>query len=83
MENKKLRFDGQADYLLSDRDVERIDGLIGALNLAISEIFCCRQIRERAHQEMPAVEDFTSQVELVVNEAELQMQFPWRPASDF
>lgn len=79
----KHRLDGQSNYLLRETDLERIDSLIGALNLAISEIFSCRQIRERAYEGMPAVEDFTTQVELVVNEAELQMRHPGMGASDF
>ena len=83
MKQTKHPFDGQSHYLLRESDLERIDSLIGALNLAISEIFCCRQIRERAEQDTRAVEDFTSQVELVLNEAELQLQLPGMGSSDF
>jgi hypothetical protein len=83
MKRTKLPFDGQSHYLLRETDLERIDSLIGSLSLAISEIFCCRKIRERGDEDMPAVEDFVSQVDLVVNEAELQMQFPEMGSSDF
>jgi hypothetical protein len=83
MKQTKHRFDGQSRYLLREADLERIDSLIGALNLAISEILSCREIRERAQREMPAVEDFTSQVELVMSEAELQMQLPGMGSRDF
>lgn len=67
-----------AHYLVRETDLERIDGLIGALGLAISQILSVREIRERMEpqEEMPAVDDYTSQVELVLQEAERQMEFP-------
>lgn len=73
----------RSDYLLREGDVERIDGLISALGLAISQILACREIRERSREEMPAVEDFDSQIDLVLQEAERQLHFPWSYSSDF
>jgi hypothetical protein len=75
----------QIHYLLQEEDLEKIDGLLNSLNLAIAEIFGMKQIRERGDSEQPCMEDFTSQVELITTEAELkrQLQFPWNEESDF
>jgi hypothetical protein len=83
MKRPKRHRTQQPHYLLRETDLERIDGLIACLNLAISEIFHCRQILEPPQQDMPAAEDFTAQVELIVHEANLQMSLPGIGASDF
>lgn len=72
-----------SDYLLRESDVDRIDGLISSLGLAISQILACREIRDRPQEEMPVVEEFDSQIDLVLQEAERQLQFPWSYSSDF
>lgn len=73
----------RSDYILRESDVERIDSLISALGLAISQLLACREIRDRTHEEMQALEDFDSQIDLVMQEAERQLQFPWSYSSDF
>lgn len=71
------------DYLLRESDLERIEGMIEALSLAVTAIVSCRQIREGPGDEVPEVEDFDSQVALVLDEADRRMRFPWAYPSDF
>lgn len=76
----------QTHYLVRDTDLNRIDGLIMALSLAVTEIIASRELKERDNDgEMPALEDYDSQIDLIVQEAALQMDLPLerRYSSDF
>jgi hypothetical protein len=70
-------------YLLNEQDLECIDSLISTLGLATSQILECRKIRERPENEMDALEDFHAQVDIVMQETEQQMQFPWGRGKGF
>lgn len=71
------------NYYLREGDVERIDCMISQLGLAISQIFACREIRENPVDEMEATQEYESQIDLVLQEADRQLQFQWGYPSDF
>ena len=71
------------NYFLREGDVERIDCMISQLGLAISQIFACREIREGPAETIDAIEEYNSQIDLVLQEADRQLQFQWGYPSDF
>ena len=73
----------ETQYLLSDRDLLKIENLIDALNLAVMEICECRRVHEPEHDEQLAVESFNAHVELVHEEARLRRESPGSYGGDF
>lgn len=63
-------------FLTTECDLEKIDSMISILGLAVGEILRARLVREPP-EEMPQGEDFNSQIQLALDEAERQMKFPW------
>jgi hypothetical protein len=66
-------------YLLSEEDLNAIDGLISALNLAITEIISRRALLQRDSTESPAQDDFNDQCYAVIAESYLNSDFKNQP----
>lgn len=58
-------------YLISQTEIDKIDSLIGALNLAISEILEGRPIMDRRAERTCAQADFDEQVGPNLHQGEL------------
>lgn len=60
-----------AHYLLSEDDLDRIDGLVSSLNLAITEIIGRRAVVHEPFPDTPAQDDFNEQCYAEIEEAHL------------
>lgn len=58
-------------YLLSEDDLDRIDGLVSSLNLAITEIIGRRAVVHEPFPDTPAQDDFNEQCYSAINEPPL------------
>ncbi len=54
-------------FLVSQDDIYKIDCMIGALNLAITEILERRPVSEKLWQTTPAQDDFNQQVGEIIH----------------
>jgi hypothetical protein len=73
----------ETHYLLSDRDLLKIENLIDALNLAVMEICDCRKVHAPENDEQLAVESFNAHVEMVHEEARLRLGKTGTHSGDF
>ena len=64
-------------YLANEGDLDKIDSMISILGLAVGEILRARLIREPP-EETPHEDDFNAQVQVALDDAERQMDLPWR-----
>lgn len=60
-------FHRDAEYLVTEGDLDRLDTLMGALNAAITEILTRRPIRHDPLAPTPAQDDFSDQVNAIVS----------------
>ena len=65
-------------YLVSQEDVDRIDSMLGILNLAVGELLESKCLRDPP-DDFPACEEFDAHMEEVLSmtDKERQMAFPW------
>lgn len=63
-------FHRDAQYLVTEGDLDRLDALIGALNAAITEILTRRPVRHNPLAPTPAQDDFSDQVNAIVSKPE-------------
>jgi hypothetical protein len=60
----KLEFENY--FLVSQEDLYKIDCLIGALNLAVTEILERRPVKEKRWAPMPAQNDYDDQISKII-----------------
>jgi hypothetical protein len=60
----KLEFEDY--FLVSQEDIYKIDCLIGALNLAVTEILERRPVKEKRWAPMPAQNDYDDQISKII-----------------
>jgi hypothetical protein len=64
-------------YLATEDDLDKIDSMISILGFAVGEILRARLIRdppgETTHED-----EFNAQVQVALDDAERQMDLPWR-----
>lgn len=64
-------------YLAKECDLDKIDSMISILGFAVGEILRARLIRDPP-METPHEDDFNDQVQAALDDAERQMDLPWR-----
>lgn len=65
-------------YLATEEELNKIDSMISILGLAVGEVLRARLIRDPPEKETPHEDDFNSQVQLALDDADRQMDLPWR-----
>jgi hypothetical protein len=60
------KYDFETYFLISQEDLYKIDSMLGALNLAITEILERRPVKERRWAETPAQWDFDEHINSVI-----------------
>ena len=65
-------------YLATEDDLDKIDSMISILGFAVGEVLRARLIRDPPEKETPHEDDFNSQVQLAMDDADRQMDLPWR-----
>ena len=68
----------QRHYWVSQEDVDRIDSMLGILNLAIGELLESRRLHDPP-ETLHACDEFDAYMEpfLSMTDRERQMEFPW------
>jgi len=65
-ENETNKKDWENYFLVSQDDLYKIDGMIGALNLAITEILERRPVKEKRWEGTPAQWDYDERINAVI-----------------
>ena len=56
----------QSYFLISQKDLYKIDSLIGCLNLAITEILERRPVRDHSSEPTPAQDEYDAHIESLI-----------------
>lgn len=59
--------DFETYFLVSQQDLYKIDGMIGALNLAITEIMESRPVKDRRWETTPAQWDYDERINAIIH----------------
>lgn len=65
-ERNGIRRDLEKYYLVHQSEIDKIDALIGALNLAVSEILELRPVKSDLWRATPAQDDYDDQVGKII-----------------
>ena len=68
----------ESHYLAKEGDLDKINSMISILGFAVGEVLRARLIRDPPEKETPHEDDFNSQVQLAMDDADRQMDLPWR-----
>ena len=64
-------------YLATEDDLDKIDSMISILGFAVGEILRARLVSEPP-EDTPHEDDFNARVQFAMDDAERQMDLPWR-----
>ena len=76
----KLKTPAQRLYLAHEDDLDKIDSMISILGFAVGEILRARLIREPPQEDTSHEDEFNTQIYAALDDAERQMDLPWRRA---